>query len=72
MAFWRFFVDLIFIMIYNVICIGEEMKEPRVSIRLSEEDHIKFKIIATKKKKTMQGLLFEYVKKLIKEDKDNE
>lgn len=48
------------------------MKEPRVSIRLSEEDHIKFKIIATKKKKTMQGLLFEYVKKLIKEDKDNE
>jgi len=48
------------------------MKEPRVSIRLCEEDHVKLKIIAAKKKKTIQCMLLDYIKDLIKEDTDNE
>lgn len=48
------------------------MKDPRVSIRLCEEDHILLKIIAAKEKKTIQCILLDYIKKLIKEYKENE
>lgn len=44
------------------------MKDPRISIRLTEDEHIKFKTIAIKKKKSMQDLLIEYVKKEIKKE----
>ena len=50
------------------------MKDPRVSIRLSEDEHMKFKMSAIKRKKSMQDLLIEYVKKEIKKEeaKENE
>lgn len=44
------------------------MVDPRVSIRLSNEEHTKFKMIAIKKKKSMQDLLLEYVRKEIKKE----
>lgn len=44
------------------------MMDPRVSIRLSSEEHTKFKMIAIKKKKSMQDLLLEYVRKEIKKE----
>ena len=48
------------------------MKDIRISIRLTEEEHYLFKILAIKKKKSMQELLKEYVKKEIEEEKKNE
>lgn len=42
------------------------MKDLRISIRLSEEEHCKFKILAAKRKKSMQELLISYVKKELK------
>ena len=41
------------------------MKDIRVSIRLTEEEHKKFKLIALSKNKNMQDLLSSYVKKEI-------
>lgn len=49
------------------------MKDVRISIRLSEEEHLKLKIIAAKKKQSMQNIIIDYIKKEIKkEDKLNE
>lgn len=50
------------------------MKDIRISIRLSKEEHIKFKTIAIKKQMSMQDLLKEYVLKEIKKEevKSNE
>lgn len=49
------------------------MKDIRISIRLSKEEHEKFKILAIKKKESMQKLLVKYVQKEIKkEEKTNE
>lgn len=49
------------------------MKDIRVSIRLSEEEHTKLKIIAIKKRKSMQNIILEYIREEIKrEDKNNE
>ncbi|MGN0967367.1 MAG: hypothetical protein ACI4OP_07335 [Candidatus Coprovivens sp.] len=48
------------------------MKDVRISIRLTEDEHYLFKILSIKKKKSMQELLKEYVKKEIEEDKKNE
>lgn len=42
------------------------MIDPRISIRLSNEEHMKFKMIAVQKKKSMQELLIDYVRKEIK------
>ena len=50
------------------------MIDPRISIRLSNEEHIKFKMLAIRKKKSMQELLIEFVRKEIKKEeaKSNE
>lgn len=49
------------------------MEDIRISIRLTQKEHIKFKMLAVKKQKSMQELLKEYVKKEIeKEEKNNE
>ncbi len=41
------------------------MEDVRISIRLSKEEHRKFKLIAVKKNKKMQDILSAYVKKEI-------
>lgn len=52
---------------------GDCMKDIRISIRLTKEEHIKFKTLTIKKNKSMQELLIEYVKTEIeKEEKANE
>lgn len=48
------------------------MKDIRISIRLNEEEHTKLKIIAAKKKQSMQNIILDYIRKEIKkEDKKN-
>lgn len=46
------------------------MKDIRVSIRLTEDEHKKFKIIAMKKNKKMQDLLSAYVREEIKKEEN--
>lgn len=41
------------------------MKDIRISIRLTKEEHKKFKMIAIKQNKKMQDLLSAYVRKEI-------
>lgn len=48
------------------------MKDPRISIRLTEQEHEALKIIAAKKHKKIQELMMEYINKLIKEDTQSE
>lgn len=73
--FWRFGVFILYIILkFDKIIIGGCMKDPRISIRLSEEEHTKFKTLAIKKKKSMQDLLVGYVRREIKKEevKSNE
>lgn len=44
------------------------MKDIRISIRLSEEEHTKLKIISAKKKQSMQNIILEYIRKEIKKE----
>ncbi len=44
------------------------MKDIRISIRLTEEEHTKLKIIAVKKKQSMQNIILEYIRKEIEEE----
>lgn len=47
------------------------MKDIRISIRLNNEEHIKFKMLSIKKQKSMQELLKEYVlKEISKSEKE--
>ncbi len=46
------------------------MKDIRVSIRLTEEEHLKLKLIAIKKKTTIQSLLHNFIEKELKEAGD--
>ncbi len=62
------FFLLCIILKFDKIMIGGCMKDPRISIRLSEEEHIKFKMLAIKKKKSMQDLLVGYVRREIKKE----
>lgn len=48
------------------------MKDPRISIRLTEQEHEALKIIAAKKHKKIQELMIEYIYMLIKEEIQNE
>ena len=48
------------------------MKDPRISIRLTEQEHEILKIIAAKKHKKIQQILIEYIHELIKEEGNNE
>jgi len=41
------------------------MKDIRISIRLSEQEHETLKIIAIKKKQSIQQLMLEYISNLI-------
>ena len=44
------------------------MKDIRISIRLTEEEHECIKIIAIHKKKKIQQLIHEYIQTLLKEN----
>lgn len=48
------------------------MKDIRISIRLSDEEHKALKIIAIKKNTSMQELLIGYIKSKIKREQQNE
>jgi len=48
------------------------MKDIRISIRLSDEEHTKLKIIAAKKKQSMQDIILTYIHKEIKKEEKNE
>lgn len=52
---------------------GDEiMKDTRISIRLTEEQHLKLKIISAKKRKKIQEIMIEYINSLIDEEVKNE
>lgn len=47
------------------------MKDIRISIRLTEEEHKKFKMIAVRQNKKMQDLLSAYVRnEILKNEKE--
>lgn len=48
------------------------MKDPRISIRLTEKEHESLKIVAARKHKKIQQLMIEYIYQLIEEDSQNE
>ena len=48
------------------------MKDPRISIRLTEQEHEALKIVAAKKHKKIQQLMMEYIHELIKEESTRE
>ena len=49
------------------------MKDIRISIRLSEEEHMKLKITAARRKQSMQNIVLGYIRKEItKEERKNE
>lgn len=48
------------------------MQEKRITVRLSDEAHEKFKIIAVKKRLSMTAILQRYIMELIEEaEKEN-
>ncbi len=46
------------------------MKDTRITVRLTPEEHERFKILAIKIGKPMTEILSDYIKDLIKEDKN--
>lgn len=46
------------------------MKDVRISIRLTEEEHRKFKMVALKKNKKMQDILNCYIKEIIEKNEN--
>ena len=48
------------------------MKDTRISIRLSDDEHKKLKIISIKKRQSIQKIMSEYIKNIIKEEADYE
>ena len=63
LAFWRFYI---------IITSEGIMKDIRISIRLTEDEHKKFKVVAAQKNKKMQDLLSSYVKKeILRYEKEN-
>lgn len=44
------------------------MKDPRISVRLSKEEHELLKIVAAKKHTKIQQLMMDYIHELIKEE----
>jgi len=46
------------------------MKDTRITVRLTPEEHEQFKILAIKIGKPMTEILSDYIKELIKEDKN--
>lgn len=47
------------------------MKDIRISIRLSEEEHTSLKMLAVRKKQPMQNLLHKCIVNMIKKDIKN-
>lgn len=47
------------------------MNEKRINVRLTEEQHEKFKMIAVKMKKPMNQILVDYVDEIIKKEESN-
>lgn len=43
------------------------MEDIRISIRLTAEEHEKFKLYAVKKKQSMNQILVDFVKEVVKE-----
>ena len=43
------------------------MKDIRISIRLTEEQHTKLKILAIKQKKSIQQIMCDYIENIIRE-----
>lgn len=50
---------------------GENMKDPRISIRLTESEHEALKIVAARKHKKIQQIMLEYINELIKDEVQN-
>lgn len=46
------------------------MKDIRVSIRLTEDEHLKLKILAIKNKTSIQNILHNFVKNELQKDGD--
>lgn len=47
------------------------MKDIRISIRISEEEHYRLKLLAIKKKKSIQSIMYDCIcKEIAKEEKD--
>lgn len=61
---WRFGVFVVF---YKR---EVSMKDVRISIRLTEEEHRKFKMFALKQNKKMQDILSRYIKQIIEKYKN--
>ena len=50
----------------------KQEKDVRITVRLNEEIHKKFKVISVKKGKTMNDILLEYICELVKEEDEND
>ncbi len=48
------------------------MKDTRISIRLTAEEHTALKILAAKQHKKMQQLMIDFIRELIKAETQNE
>lgn len=44
------------------------MKDVRISIRLTEDEHFNLKLLAMKRKKSIQSLMYDYIKKELKKE----
>lgn len=48
------------------------MKDPRITVRMTEEQHKSFKIVAIKNNTTMNELLLAYIQRLIETEMPDE
>lgn len=44
------------------------MKDPRISIRLTEDEHYQLKMLALKRKKSVQKIMIEYIREEINKE----
>lgn len=73
MAFWRFGVDTSFFLCYNKSIIVEaHMKDVRISVRLSPEEHEKLKILVIKKKTSINDFLLNYIREEVAKNAEDE
>lgn len=73
MAFWRFGVDTFFYLCYNITVIVEAiMKDIRISVRLSSEEHEKLKILVIKKKTTINDFLLNYIREEVSKNAEDD
>lgn len=73
MAFWRFGVDTSFFLCYNyTILVEAYMKDIRISVRLSPEEHEKLKILVIKKKTSINDFLLNYIREEVAKNAEDE